>query len=353
MSLCPNGIQKRISEYAVCNDSVYELWLWRVGDGVGLAHATPTAQPCLLDIKDTFKEEYMKLAFVTKKIYPNNDKTIIIKKGYLPNQEKIKKTKWINKLKKNNAYKNLENKFSGQLSFGDLEKYEHAKQELDKKYLPTLETISRSANRRKKELWDILACNDFDYSVTLTFAPNEIERLDDTKTRKAFSQWANYIKKQYPNMRYVSVPEYHKKGGLHYHLLVGSITENELGLIDSNHKTKSGETVFNITKWSLGFSTATKIIDPDKTKSYIAKYITKGEFDLRFFRKRRFYASHNINRPIIEKRQFPDYLHIPENSIDMTEYTVEYQDEEKEYLVLTTKEIKDKNEETLFVSPNF
>jgi hypothetical protein len=35
----------------------------------------------------------MKYVFITKKIYPNNEKTLIIKKRYLPNQEKIQKTK--------------------------------------------------------------------------------------------------------------------------------------------------------------------------------------------------------------------------------------------------------------------
>jgi len=216
-----------------------------------------------------------KLAFVTKKVYTNNTEKIIIKKGFLPNQEKAKRTRFLNKIKKQMDYREHDLKFSGQQSFNLLEKEKEARIKLDEKYAPKLENIIRASNRSRNNFLDILKCNDFQYFVTLTFDKEKVERLNDNATRLSFSKWADNMKKQFPNMTYVAVPEYHAKGGLHYHLLVGNITADELGFVDSGYKTKKEQTIFNITKWKYGFSTATEITEGEAAKFYIAKYLLK------------------------------------------------------------------------------
>ena len=67
---------------------------------------------------------------------------------------------------------------------------------------------------------------------------------------------------------------------------------------------------------------------------YICKYITKQNLDDRFFGKRRYYASQNINRPIVTK-----WVETPEDCfkyINTDVYLIAYCDTLKKYAVLTT-----------------
>ena len=188
---------------------------------------------------------------------------------------------------------------------------------------------------------DILKSNEFNFFVTLTFDKTKIDRLDDNKTRKAFTQWANNITRNLPNLIYVAVPEYHKKGGLHFHLLIGGATAEDLGLEDSGKRVKSGrckgQIIFNVSKWNRkGFSTATEILDINAVKFYLSKYLTKSKVDPRFYNKKRFYVSRNIKRPQVEKFAFPctDTFDIFD-SIIKEDYNIDYEDTKKEYCVLS------------------
>lgn len=279
-----------------------------------------------------------KQTFVTKKLYKNNVEKIIIKNGYLPNLEKVQQAKRLKKRLKQLELEKITPK--GQLSFETMQEYEKKKFEFDRKYAPKLENAIHSVNRAKNNLIDILNCNDFDFFVTLTFNKNKIDRLNDNETRKSFGNFIKDLKRYYFNMIYVAVPEYHKKGGLHFHLLVGKVTASELGLVDSGKVVKNGrckgQVIFNVTKWKNGFSTATRVLDNNAVKYYLSKYLTKGKVDPRFFNKKRFYVSQNIERPVIEKQTFPcDENFNIFDSIIKENYNIDYEDLKKEYCVLS------------------
>lgn len=280
-----------------------------------------------------------KLTFVTRKIFNDGLEKIVVKKGYLPSLENVQKAKKKKAYKKQFDLKKLT--LIGQLSFDSENKYKKQKAEFERKYAPKLENAVKSMNRAKNNLMDILRCNDFNFFVTLTFDKSKIDRLDDNKTRKSFTQWVANIQRDLPNLYYVAVPEYHKKGGLHFHLLIGGVIEEDLGLKDSGKYVKSGrckgQTIYNVSKWeNKGFSTATKILDINAVKYYLSKYLTKGKVDPRFFRKKRFYVSRNINRPQVEKLILPcsekfDIF----DSIIKEDYNIDYEDGKKEYCVLS------------------
>ena len=204
--------------------------------------------------------------------------------------------------------------------------------------LRNVENVRRSANRARQNLYDICKSNDFSYFVTLTFDKTKINRLNDHAVKRAFTSWANYVRKKFPNMYYIATPEYHKKGGLHFHLLVGGITMSELKCEPSKDTNglyifKNGKQIYNINAWKKGFSTLSKIENQEASKHYVCKYITKQNLDDRFFGKRRYYTSRNINRPTIEKWQtspadvlddFPEQI-----------FLINYFDPRKRYAVLT------------------
>lgn len=172
---------------------------------------------------------------------------------------------------------------------------------------PSLSNAIRSAKRSKSRLIDLCKSNDFDYFVTLTFGTQD--RKDDSATLKYFAKWRKDIRRRFPTMKYLAVPEYHKKGGIHFHILIGGIDLRSLKAVKTSHKTKSGNPIYNVHSWLYGFSTLTKIESKERCATYVAKYITKGDVDPRFFRRRRFYPSQNLKRPKITKFELcPDIL---------------------------------------------
>ena len=107
-------------------------------------------------------------------------------------------------------------------------KYRKAKKEVN------LANVKRSVARSRIAIYDILYENDFQYFITFTYN-NSIDRYNDNLTRRKLVNYLNYYRKIYPSFFYCAVPEYHKKGALHFHLLV-ACTVQQLGLVDSGKR---------------------------------------------------------------------------------------------------------------------
>ena len=144
---------------------------------------------------------------------------------------------------------------------------------------------------------DLIRCNlDFKYFCTLTFNGERVARDDYNSVVAVFSQWCdNRVRRN--GLKYVAVIERHKKSnGLHFHILCNDV----LRLVDSGTckvpqrkkpiRTTTADkykvpkedrkTVYNISDWSYGFSTAIEISgDPllVKVGNYLRKYMTKDE----------------------------------------------------------------------------
>lgn len=151
----------------------------------------------------------------------------------------------------------------------------------------------RSKRRAKNRINDIILCNRFDYFVTLTLSPEEIDRSDYAAIMKKLNTYLdNRVRRN--GLYYVGVPELHKSGGFHFHFLMN----DALPLIDSGTvvrptggkpvkaetATRQGfdlaacRTVYNLKDWRLGFTTAIPTYgEPAAVAAYIGKYITKGE----------------------------------------------------------------------------
>lgn len=128
--------------------------------------------------------------------------------------------------------------------------------------------------------------------ITLTFGENV---SDIKKANKYYNIWRTRIKKEYPNFIYICVPEYQKRGAVHFHLL----TNLE---INSNivYKQKNKDNMYDIKYWSKGFSSAFKITEKDiNIIYYLSKYLTKN-IDNRLYGHKRYFYSKNMKIPIIE-----------------------------------------------------
>ena len=172
------------------------------------------------------------------------------------------------------------------------------------------EILLKNIQRSKLQMERIVKTNEqiFKTFITLTFKENE---TDITTANKAFNSFRTYIKKIKPDFKYVAVPEFQKRGAVHYHVL-SNIDYTDFKLLSKeekrlwNRSSRSWQIGRNIKGWNKGYSlvkNCSNIINPntgDKVNvvGYMAKYMTK-DIDKRLWGKRRFLYSLSLDRPSI------------------------------------------------------
>lgn len=163
---------------------------------------------------------------------------------------------------------------------------------------------SVSMNRSKQNIYELARANKWEYFITLTFDRNKIDSSDYDSLVKQVGKWFNNVKsRKAPNLKYMIVPELHKDG-IHYHFHGLLANCDGLSIVDSG-VVQDGKTVYNLTDFKYGFTTATKVQDTNKVSSYICKYITK-ELETVLKGKRRYIASRNCDRPQIIEYNLTD-----------------------------------------------
>ncbi len=142
--------------------------------------------------------------------------------------------------------------------------------------------------RARDKCFDIARLNDWKYFITVTFKGSKFEFDDPEVVMKKIRSYLMH-KVQRNGMKYLLIPERHKKGGIHCHALVNDIDVVDSGtvLVEGYPKPikretalKRGstikQTVYNIPSWKYGFSTAIEIDNSTAFAYYVTKYITKG-----------------------------------------------------------------------------
>lgn len=138
--------------------------------------------------------------------------------------------------------------------------------------------------------------NDFKTFLTLTFADN-ITSIE--QANKQFNIWRTYIKKLKSDFKCVGVPEFQKRGAVHYHLLTNIdyndnliLSQEEVKLYNKYSGWQVGK---NVKGWSYGYSMCKNMKDINII-GYISKYMTK-DIDNRLWGKRRYFYTRNLKRP--------------------------------------------------------
>lgn len=131
----------------------------------------------------------------------------------------------------------------------------------------------RGAARARKELFRTAACNpDLSIFVTFTQSPELVgDRYDYKEAVKRLGTWLdNRVRRK--GLKYIMVPELHQDGAIHWH---GLVSENGVLLVDSGHRDRKGEIIYNVKDWHWGFTTATRVKDHGACCRYVSKYISK------------------------------------------------------------------------------
>ena len=140
----------------------------------------------------------MQVAYITRKVFADGSDEIRIKHNpriTITTIENARKSKAKNKTRREYRQIVLERKIL-KIPFYDpnyLRKRRILEHELQ---LRNVQNILRSAHRSRNALYDICRCNDFQYFVTWTFDKEKIDRLDDNKVKRKFTQFQNYLRKK-------------------------------------------------------------------------------------------------------------------------------------------------------------
>lgn len=192
----------------------------------------------------------------------------------------------------------------------------------------------KNINRSKFQLQRIVKANEniFKTFITLTFADN-VKSID--VANKKFDIWRTKIKSIYKDFRYVCVPEFQKRGAVHYHLLTNLEIEKVYQYSRRNKNMeaqlilpqKDKKNQYDVNYWSYGYSSVFSMKDINVI-GYISKYMTK-DIDNRLYGKRRYLCSHNLNMPkeFVFEKDSPDLIHLLKimNSSEIT-FRKEYLD---------------------------
>jgi len=168
-----------------------------------------------------------------------------------------------------------------------------------------------SMRRTKSNIVRLINANpELKAFVTLTFDDKKLSDgsfTDIDKCNLIFTNFIKRLKRQYPNLRYLAVPEfqsdyyYHSKikkeygGNIHYHLLCN------LPYVANDILSKI---------WGYGFVNINNIRHVSRVGLYVAKYIGKALFDGRLFGKKKVFSSRQLLKPkiIISGRRVRDYI---------------------------------------------
>lgn len=173
----------------------------------------------------------------------------------------------------------------------------------------------RSMRRARSKLRRLALANDFEYFVTLTLDPAQIDRHDGAAVVRALSRWADNMARR-NGLRYILVPELHKDGAFHFH---GFMSGDGLRVVDSGVQW-DGRPVYNLPQWKLGFTTAQRLYGEYRAAvGYCCKYIGKqaGERPL----GRWYYSGGALHEPEKTYADF-DYREFVENAGDCVEFDI-------------------------------
>lgn len=182
--------------------------------------------------------------------------------------------------------------------------------------------FKRNVSRSVNEIYDIARSNEFNWFITLTFDSKKVNRYDYCSCADAVKKFTNRIR-QY-GCKWLIVPEQHKDGAYHFHGLVqGDLPLTPSGKMCYNEAEQKEMPIYNLSNFEFGFTTATQIIKPDRTASYIAKYLTKQIAVPKG--KKCFWASKSLARPMVEYLSTTEklFVHDPDEGVDEI---IDYQD---------------------------
>ena len=164
---------------------------------------------------------------------------------------------------------------------------------------------AKNINRSKLECQRLAKANakDWETFITLTFEEN-ILNIDEANKR--FKYWRDKVRRVYNDFKYIAIPEFQKRGAVHYHLLTNISIDNHKLIFEQEDNKKFK----HIKYWNEGFTKVDGLKnDIKKIVGYISKYMTKDADD-RLYNRHRYFYSRNLRKPSVNFLNLNDPKHL-------------------------------------------
>jgi hypothetical protein len=124
------------------------------------------------------------------------------------------------------------------------------------------EKLENNISRARAKIFELADCNHWDYFATFTIDGTKYNRSELNTYHRAFTLWITYLNKKFDcNIKYMTIPEKHEKGGWHEHGLISGIPKELLRLFTLNErlpkyireKLKKGDEVYNMPLYAQKF----------------------------------------------------------------------------------------------------
>lgn len=181
------------------------------------------------------------------------------------------------------------------------------KQKNEKKSGELKQIRSDNLTRTRNQLTDYVFEHEKEWKtfITLTFADNV---TDIILANKKFANYIRSVKTIFPQLKYIGVPEFQKRGAVHYHILTNIPVDSELipkrenkSIFNPSTKKITQLEFYDLKYWSYGYSSAFNLNDTDDNFNvglYICKYLYK-DIDSRLYGHKKILKSNNLRKPEI------------------------------------------------------
>ena len=168
---------------------------------------------------------------------------------------------------------------------------------------PKLKEISKNnLYRTRNALTNLIKTNESEFKTFITFTfdsqKTAIDINDIVECNKKFNIWKTYIKRLFPDLKYIAVPEFQKRGAVHYHLLTNIPYDSDLLTTERkiwSQKKKDFVYGKDVKGWSYGINMAIDLYGSNVI-GYLTKYLQK-DVDDRLFGQRKYFHSRNLKQP--------------------------------------------------------
>lgn len=194
-------------------------------------------------------------------------------------------------------------------------------------------SIRQAVSRAREKIYGYVIANDWEYWATQTFSPEKLDRYSLDDIVKTYGKKLRNLKaRKYPDLRWLIVPEQHKDGAWHLHMLVAGVPRE--AIVYSGRNYYNGDYVRPIYNWvdtiDYGYNDYVYIGDCDvlerlKIAGYLSKYITKALAADRY-NKKMYWCSRGLNIPTITNTIIDNIDYIGAAGVIISRYTYHIND---------------------------
>lgn len=153
--------------------------------------------------------------------------------------------------------------------------------------------------RAREMVRRLVLCNFGNHSkfMTMTYAENQ---TDIVQANKDFKKFIKRLRYKYGDFKYIAVPEFQKRGAVHYHVM------SDLSYVPNKELAKI---------WGHGFVKINDIRHVDNVGAYMVKYMLKDTDDPRLRGQKAYLCSKGLDRPVVIRGALAERV-IAENKLE-------------------------------------